>query len=125
MKITIEVPDEQGPALIEWLVGIKKPSTTAKQEVSIVISTEVTRYKPKRTSWLDTNALRIPLLSITHDYVRQFAVNDVVEDTKSGNWGVVTAVNGSMLTVLSSKKTFAETGLLEMEFPASDAAHLV
>lgn len=125
MKITIEVPDEQGHALVEWLDGVKKPSKTAKQEVSIMISTEVMLYKPKRTSWLDTNALRVPLLSIAHDYVRQFEVRDVVENTKSGNWGVVIAVNGPLLTIKCSKQTFAETGVPEMEFHADEAALLV
>lgn len=124
MKITIEVPDEQGPALVEWLGGMKKPSKTAKQEVSIVISTEVRKHRPS-PQWLDTNALRIPLLAITHDYVRQFEVKDVVENTKSGNWGVVTSINGSLLTVKSSKQTLAETGIAEMEFHESETALLV
>lgn len=125
MKITIEVPDEQGPALVEWLGRIKKPSKTAKQEASIVISTEVRKDRPKRTSWLDTNALRVPLLAITHDYVPQFEVGDVVENTKSGNWGKVIVINGPLLTVKSSKLTLAETGVPEMEFHVSEAAHLV
>lgn len=124
MKITLEVPDSRGPALIEWLGSMKQPSKTATQTVSLVISTEVRKNRPS-PQWLDSNAFRIPLLAITHDYVRPFAVQDVVENTKSGNWGVVVAVNGSMLTVKSSKKTLSETGVPEMEFHVSEAAHLV
>ena len=125
MKITIEVPDAQGSAFVDWLAEIKRPTLVAAQEVSLVISTEIRRRKPHQTTWRDTNALRIPLLAITHDYVRQFAVNDVVEDEESGNWGVVTKIENDVLTVKASKATFAETAEDELEINISSARHLV
>jgi hypothetical protein len=126
MKITIEVPDEHGLAFEEWLRSVKKPiSTTHAREVSLVISTEIRRYKPARTTWMDTNALRIPLLAITHDYVRQFAVYDVVENAHSGDWGVVTKIEGDVLTVKASKETVDKTGAAKLEIHISNARHLV
>lgn len=121
MKITIEVPDENGHDLVEWLAGVKKPSKTAQQEISIVVSTKA----HKRDHWVDTNAHRVPLLAITHDYVRKFELNDVVQHKKTEEWGVVVRIEADILIVKASKATRDATGCAELEIPKSSACHLV
>lgn len=56
----------------------------------------------------------------------KFKVGDVVENTKSGNWGKIHSINAdAMLIIHTSKKTFEETGMKVMEFHPSEAEHLV
>lgn len=119
MQLVIEVPDKDAPQVREFLKEINKPVKPHKGIPGVVV-------KVVNGSALTDLTIRGIKISVNGMPQVTFAKGDVVENTKSGNWGVVTKVAASgRVTIKTSKNTFAETGEETMSFDASEAALLV
>lgn len=98
MKLVLEVPNKYAADVQDFVSRLG-----TKKQHSITLQT----YVGKRA--VDLESLQVT--RITLDGLPQFAAGDVVENMKSGNWGVVINVeNSGLLSIKCSKETAREIG---------------
>lgn len=119
MKLIIEVPDAKADKVKEFLAAIEKPVTPNKGIPGVTIL--VRKCAPPIE--LSVRGIHIT----AQDWPElTFKVGDVVENTKSGNWGVIKTVRSNgWLVVTCSKETRKESGQKTMDFDPRETSHLV
>lgn len=118
MRLIIKVADSKAAEVKAFLAAIKKPVPPNKGIPGITISVS------KGTKPID---LYVRGINITVDGMpaEVIKVGDVVENTKSGNWGVVKSVDNGEVVIKTSKVTFKETGKKTMSLLLAETAKLV
>lgn len=112
MKLVFEVPDKCAADVQNFV------SRLSSKKHSITLHT----YSGKKA--VDLEALQVT--KVTIEGLPQFAVGDVVENTKSSNWGVVDEVDPSgLLSVKCSKETAREIGKSIMILDPAECQKLV
>jgi len=118
MELVIQVPDKDAEHVRTFLAAINKPVKPHKGIAETVI--QVINGGPPI-------GIRVRGIKITQRGMPEitFAKGDVVENTKSGNWGVVTKVEAGMVHVKCSRETKEETGRSSMKFRVDETSALV
>lgn len=119
MKLIIQVRDSQAPALKAFLTAVEKPVKPNKGIPSTLISVSK-GGEPilLRVQGIDISAEGLP--------ENTFKPGDVVENTKSGNWGVIQSIDEyDEITLKCSAETRKESGKKTMRFHVSEAGHLM
>jgi len=118
MNLIISIPKDQEKVVRQFLGDMDRKSTPIEGVHSIELKVNNCRT---------VSELRCSYAFLKVEGLVEFKEGDIVENTKSGNWGVVTSVSSSTeeLTISSSKKTHKETGLLSFKSRFHESAHLI
>lgn len=115
MKIILTVADSNATRINNWFAAriASLADTDEKEDFEINVA-----YGSSDISFVAD--------SIQVTDLPRFKVGDVVENTKSGNWGKIHSIDtDGTLVVHTSKKTFEETGAKVMNFHQDEADHLI
>lgn len=118
MKLIISIPKNQETVVRQFLDDMERKGTPTEGVHCIDLKVNNCRT---------VSELRCSYAFLKVEGLVDFKEGDIVENTKSGNWGVVTSVNSSTreLTIRSSKKTREETGLLRFKSRFNESTHLI
>jgi preprotein translocase subunit YajC len=119
MKLIIQVQDKQARSVKKFMEALANPSESNRGSPSVTISA---------TSYSGPAVLKVLGLNITVEGLPEntFKPGDVVENTKSGNWGVIQSIDEyDEITLNCSAETRKDTGKKTLRFHISDAKNLM
>jgi hypothetical protein len=117
MKLIIKIRDDQAEKVRRFLADLDRRGRATKSIPGISLKVNNCHEGAE----LQCRYSDIVVEGLPHD----FKVGDVVENTKSGNWGVIKEVNEDGLVITCSKETRKDSGRKTMIFQTSETAHLI
>jgi len=122
MKLIIAVSDDKAAEVREFLSAIERPVGMATKGIpGVQVRVNTGRNQPVDLSVRGVN------ITVEGMPTYEFEEGDVVRNTKSGNWGVITSINSKKgaAAVKASKETINETGVHKFISPLNELELLV